>query len=276
MKKVVGFVLVFILVFASASGALAGSRPKITKQPETVTVKAGGTASFTIKTKGTVNVIIWHFTDPVTGQTYPGGSLSKAVKGLKVLNPNKSTITLSKVPESMHGWIVYAHVNGNGYKIDSDQVKLLIAGMDVPAEELQDKTPSADSTLPEDGSAGEVSAQEPPVEDVPAADAVRDAGYAGAPEAGETGVSGRDQQAGAFTVSATSEILKRVDDTGSVTDDLPVDSLQFEGSGNVLVISDDPIVSWTLNGICVIPDQPVKEFMITDITSDLVIDIKVK
>ena len=129
MKKVIGLILVFILVFAVASGALAGSRPKITRQPETRTVKAGGTVSFSIKTTGTVKIITWYFIDPATGESYTGKQLSGVVKGLKVQNPNSSKITLSKVPESMHGWTVYAHVNGNGYNFDSDKAQLLISGI---------------------------------------------------------------------------------------------------------------------------------------------------
>ena len=37
MKKIIGLVLVFVLVFAVAANALAAGRPKITKQPETAT-----------------------------------------------------------------------------------------------------------------------------------------------------------------------------------------------------------------------------------------------
>lgn len=261
MKKVIGLILVFILLLAAAPGAMAGTRPKITRQPETVTVKAGGTVSFSIRTSGTVHIIIWRFTDPVTGKTYTGKSLPGAVKGLKVLNPNKNKITLSKVPESMHGWTVYAHVNGNGYKLDSETVQLQISGMDVPAEELPEVDPAAVTS---------------PAESSPSSDDAAEAETSGTPETGESNSTDHNQPAGSFTVSASSKILKRVDDTGSVMEDLPADSLEFEGCGHVLVTSDDPIISWTLNGICVQPDQPVKEFRITNITSDLVIDILVQ
>ena len=135
MKKIIGLILVFVLLFAVASEAFAGSKPQITKDPESATVKKGGKVSFSIKTKGTVATVIWYFVDPVSGNEYSGKKLAGAVKGVKVVGPtNGKKITLNKVPEEMHGWKVYAHVNGNGYKIDSQQATLLIAGMDVPAE----------------------------------------------------------------------------------------------------------------------------------------------
>lgn len=257
MKKVIGLVLVFILVFAVAANAFAGSKPKITKQPETATVKKGGTVSFSISTKGTVKTITWYFIDPATGSAYTGKQLSSAVKGVKVQNPNKKKITLSKVPESMHGWTVYAHVNGNGYKIDSDKVQLLISGMDTAAEETPAVTPAPTEAPPAEAppvTADNPVAPEPVVEETPAA----------------------EQLAGPFTVTATSKVLKRLDDTGKVIDDNLAASLQFEDYGYVLVTSEDPIVSWTLNGIRVHPAEPVKEFTITNITSDLVVDVKVQ
>lgn len=266
MKKIIGLVLVFILVFSVVSGAFAGSRPKITKQPETATIKKGGTVSFSIKTSGTVKTIIWYFVDPASGSTYTGKQLSGAVKGVKVQNPNSKKITLSKVPEALHGWTVYAHVNGNGYKIDSDKVQLLIAGMDTPAEEPKAETPPAENPPADEPVPQELAADvTPAVTETPAE-----------PAPAPAAAPAQDQQSGPFRVTATSKVLKRLDDSGNVIDDTLVSTLEFEDYGYVLVTSEDPIVSWTLNGIRVHPDQPVREFMITNITSDLVIDVKVQ
>ena len=60
MKKIIGLILVFVLLFAVASEAFAGSKPQITKDPESATVKKGGKVSFSIKTKGTVSTVIWY------------------------------------------------------------------------------------------------------------------------------------------------------------------------------------------------------------------------
>ena len=272
MKKIIGLVLVFILVFAVAANAFAGGKPKITKQPETATVKKGGTVSFSIKTSGTVKTITWYFVNPATGESFTGKQLAGAVEGVKVQNPNKKKITLSKVPETLHGWTVYAHVNGNGYKIDSDQVQLLIAGMetaqDAPAEAPAAEEPPAEAPPAEESPAEEPPAEEPPAEVQPAEPETQEP--AANEEAGEVPPSGP------FTVTATSSVLKRLDEAGNVIVGDPVSSLDFEDYGDVLVTSEEPIISWTLNGIRVQPDQPVKEFRITNITSSLLIDVKVQ
>lgn len=134
MKKLIGLMLVLCLIFSFAADAFAAGRPKITKQPETATTKKGK-AVFSITVTGTVDSYTWYFTDPSTDETISGQKLqkSKRFKGLKITGYNGKKMTLSKVPDAMHGWQVYCHVNGNGYKMDSDTVFLYVAGMDVPA-----------------------------------------------------------------------------------------------------------------------------------------------
>ena len=41
-----------------------------------------------------------------------------------------------------------------------------------------------------------------------------------------------------------------------------------------MISSEDPIISWTLNGIRVQPAEPVNEFRVMNVTSDLSIDIR--
>ena len=257
MKKIIGLVLVFILVFAAASDAFAGSKPKITQQPVSATVKKGGTVSFSIKTTGSVKTVTWYFVNPATDEAVTGKDLPKIIKGLKVQKPNSKKITLSKVPESMHGWMVYAHVNGNGYKLDSDIVQLLIAGMEAPVQDQPGEEP-ADEEPP--AAAGTGAEDEVPDElEIPANET---------PE--------KDQPSGPFTVTAGSNVLIKLDESGEPVDDEPVRSVEFDDCGSVLVTSADPIISWTLNGIRIRPDQPVNEFSVTNITSELVIDVQVQ
>ncbi len=263
MKKIIGLILVFVLLFAVASEAFAGSRPQITKDPETATVKKGGKVSFSIKTKGTVSTVIWYFVDPVTGNEYSGKKLAGAVKGVKVVGPtNSKKITLNKVPEEMHGWKVYAHVNGNGYKIDSQQATLLIAGMDVPEETPAELPAEVPAEVP-----SEEPAEEPPAE--PVADDQSET-----PDLSEDETQEADEGPKVFTISATSKILRPLDDSGKVIDYTPASSLEITGIGYVLISSEDPIISWTLNGIRVQPAEPVNEFRILNVTSDLSVDIK--
>ena len=345
MKKIIGLILVFVLLFAVASEAFAGGKPQITQHPESATVKKGGKVSFSVKTKGTVSTYVWYFINPATGEQYTGRQLSGAVKGVKVEKPNSKTITLKNVPESMHGWKVYVHVNGNGYKIDSEQATLLIAGMDNPEASPSEKTADAPAKEP----AKDASAKTPALISVEflkqsanlkenveivavtspdvvkltmftdnkavkswtdgytddgntrtwkatyafsgagdrtldfvaydAGDTPSDAKSASikitkAAESSAEETAAVDEGPKTFTVKATSKILRQLDDTGNVTDDAPVSSLEITGIGYVLVTSEEPIISWTLNGIRVQPAEPVNEFRVLNVTSDLSIDVK--
>ncbi len=263
MKKIIGLILVFVLLFAVASEAFAGSKPQITKDPETATVKKGGKVSFSIKTKGTVSTVIWYFVDPATGNQYSGKKLAGAVKGVKVVGPtNSKKITLNKVPEEMHGWKVYAHVNGNGYKIDSQQATLLIAGMDIPTETPAEEPAEQPVEEPAEQPAEEPSEQTAPAEQTEASEAT-------------DGDTLEDQGAPSkIIISATSKILRLLDASGNVIDSTPSSRLEITGIGYVLVSSEEPIISWTLNGIHVQPAEPVNEFRLLNVTSDLSVDIK--
>ena len=278
MKKVIGLVLVFILVFTVASAAFAGSRPKIIKQPESATVNTGGKVTFTIKTSGTVASVTWYFVDPETGSKYSGKQIADAVKGVKVVGPtnDKKKITLNKVPETMHGWKVYAHVNGNGYSIDSDEALILIAGLDVPevpeAESVEtqpaDNADSSPDNPVDTAPADQSSAIDESGNDIPQADPSDE------PPSADGEASETDEGPETFTVTATSKVLRLLDDSGSIIDDNPSSKLEITGIGYVFVTSDDPIVSWTLNGIRIQPAEPVTGFRIMNIKSDLSIDIK--
>ncbi len=340
IKRFISLILVLILVFALSANAFAAGKPKITKQPATATVKTGGTVKFQIKTSGTVDSIIWHFIDPATGKDYTGRKIADAVKGLKVGNPNGSTITLKKVPESMHGWTVYAHVNGNGYHVDSDKVLLLISGMDKPGADtltlnsvsfakkevivkekvginattslsavkltmyLKDKeVKSWTKGYSDDGDtrtwkvsyafsgAGEnrtlsfkaFDKDGSSTEAMNATVSVKKetAVAASQPESKEQSTTARaetateeEQPARPITVNATSKILKMLDATGHASDEVPSSSLEFMETGNVLVVSDVPIISWSLNGLRIQPAEPVTEIRIMNVTADLTIDIK--
>lgn len=299
MKKIIGLILVFVLVFAVAANAFAGGKPKITKQPETATTNKKGTVSFSIKTSGTVKAIVWHFIDPATGNDYTGKKLSSAVKGVKVSSPNGKTITLKKVPESMHGWTVYAHINGNGYKVDSDKVMLLVYGMDPPEtvaaaepeaeapaegdEEAAADVPAAEQT---EEAGGETAAEAQPEETVAAKDqgetaetakTAETAAAEGQSETAETAAVENDEEenagnvAQAVVITANADVLYRLDDPDNASN-----SLEFNGSGSFLVKSEEPITGWSVNGIRFEPAEPVNQFKVTNVTSSITLDVKVR
>ena len=134
MKKTIALVMMFCFIFLFAADAFA-AKPAIKKQPETATTTKSGSVSFSVTVSGDVTSYSWFFVNPETGKKISGKKLpkNKTVKGVKVSGPNRPKITLTHVPESMHGWLVYCVVTGgSGYKVDSEYATLLVYGMDEP------------------------------------------------------------------------------------------------------------------------------------------------
>lgn len=273
MKKLLGIILTLCLVLTLAADAFAASKPEITKQPETATTSKKGAVSFSISVKGTVSSYTWYFINPETGDKVSGKKLSSTVKGVKVNNPNSKKISLSHVPESMHGWSVYCHVNGNGYKIDSDTVTLYVYGMEIPG--------SDSSASPADNGNAETASA--PAETNPES-APAGSGEPASQDGGEQ-TEGGDQGEGAdsdltvtnrtITVTSSSKVLLKLDNKGNITDASPVSSLEFTNAGSFAVRSEEPIKSWTVNGIRFEPAQPVNEFKVTNVTESIVLDVKI-
>jgi len=274
MKKLIGIILTLCLILTLAADAFAASKPEITKQPETATTSKKGAVSFSISVKGSVSSYTWYFVNPETGDKISGKKLSSTVKGVKVKNPNSKKISLTHVPESMHGWSVYCHVNGNGYKIDSDTVTLYVYGMEVPDSASSAAPANSSESKPEESTSAPAEATPAGTESVESA----------SPEAGDQSEGG-DQGEGAdsdmaaanrtIKVSASSKVLLKLDSKGNISEAAPVSSLEFTNSGSFAVRSEDPIKSWTVNGIRFEPVQPVNEFKVTNVTESIVLDVKI-
>lgn len=280
MKKLLGIILTLCIVLSLAADAFAASKPEITKQPETATTSKKGTVSFSIAVKGSVSSYTWYFVNPETGDKISGKKLSSSVKGVKVSNPNSKKISLSRVPESMHGWSVYCHINGNGYKIDSDTVSLYVYGMDIPDAESASPASGSDENASESvtvsapaetesepaATGTDTSAETPSVQDD------------NQPEGVDQGEGADDDiitENRIITVTSSSKVLLKLDNKGNITDNAPVSSLEFTNAGSFAVRSDDPIKSWTVNGIRYEPVQPVNEFKVMNVTDSIVLDVKI-
>ena len=133
MKRLLTILAVLCLMLGCINEARAAIT--VTEQPETQTVKAGGSVIFSVKAKDAGKVITWHFVSPDGGEDITGKKLSGRFKGLKVSNPNTLNIKLKNVPEEMHGWTVYCHLGKTSAGLDTETAMLLIEGKELPGEE---------------------------------------------------------------------------------------------------------------------------------------------
>ena len=155
----------------------------------------------------------------------------------------------------MHGWTVYCQVNGNGYRVESEHVTLLVYGLEAPAHD-SDKQPAAEEspvTEKAKDNNNPAAAENSPQEDGQAVDTD-----------GDSGAQNRT-----FRVTCSAKALRTLDSSGTVADNDPVSELEFTGTGSFIVTSEDMIKSWTINGIRFEPDEPVKEFTITNATQNI-------
>ncbi len=133
MKRILSGLVLLVLLMGVFSGALA-AKISITTQPQTQTIKAGGSVTYTVKANNAKgNSITWHFINPETGEDVTGKKLTSRFSGLQVKNPNSLNITLKRVPEEMHGWTAHCHIGQKAGGVDSDKVMILIEGKEVPA-----------------------------------------------------------------------------------------------------------------------------------------------
>lgn len=275
MKKIFAFILALCIVFALTANAFAASKPTITKQPESATTSKKGSVSFTITVKGKVGSYTWYFINPATGEKLSGQKLAKAGLGVKVQNPNSKKITLSNVPESMHGWQVYCHINGNGYKVDSETVLLLVYGMEPPAgsaESSQEEQPAAEQASAEPSSSEQQTTEQAPAEQSSPVTVPASAENTENVDPDSVAV---EQENKTITVTSGSDVLRKLDAVGNVVEMDPVSSLEFLNVGSFIISSEEPIKSWTLNGIRFEPAEPVKEFKVLNVTEDVSVNIDI-
>lgn len=273
MKRIIGLVLVFCLVFSLAAEAVAAPKWEITEQTkiEVNEKKKTLTISVKVKAKSRVNYQ-WVFTNPEDpNDTTTGKKIVKdsRFKGIKITSPTKSKITLSKIPEALNGWTVHCHLYSNAYTLDTDPVVITVPGMEPPAP--PEEKPAADDG--EGGDEGETAAPAP-AEETKSEDAKAEKPAAGDEGEGESEDEGSAPEYKDFTVSANGKYLFKVDSKGNPEGDEGVSSLTFTGSGNVAVKSEQPFTSWTVNGVRFEPADEVTGFKMFNLSADTSISLK--
>ena len=256
MKRILGLILVFCLVFSFFAEALAEPKWEITEQPTCKATKK--TVTLSIKVKGKGIKYQWVFVNPEDpDDTVTGKNLAKdkRFKGIKVAGYTKNKIVLSKVPEALHGWSAYCHLYSNAYKMDSEPVVIELFGMD--------SVDKPEKPASDDGEGEDTGEDKTPAEDK------EDDGESGEDEGEEPAADSRD-----FTVSANGKYLFKVDSMGNPEGDEAVSSLTFTDSGNVAVRSEEPFKSWTVNGVRFEPDDEITGFKLFNLSADTSISLK--
>lgn len=265
MKRIVGLILVFCLVFSMIAEAMAEPNWEITQQTKvTVKEKKGKATSVTVtvKAKGKGIKYQWVFVDPEdSSRTSTGKKVAKEIKelkGLVVKGATSNKLVLTKIPDALNGWSIYCHLYSNAYKMDTDPVVIELPGIEPPAGAEGE---GRDDEGGEDAKPGKTNeTDEKKASDEEGGDDEEDEGAAEEPKE--------------FTVSASGNILYKADSMGNPDGDA-VSSLTFTGSGNVVVKSEDPFKSWTVNGVRFEPEEEISSFKMLNLSSDTSISLKV-
>ena len=265
MKRIVGLILVFCLVFSMIAEAAAEPKWEITQQTKvTVKEKKGKATSVTVtvKAKGKGIKYQWVFVDPEdSSRTSTGKKVAKEIKelkGLVVKGATSNKLTLTKIPDALNGWSIYCHLYSNAYKLDTDPVVITLPGMEPPAESEGEGKDSEGGEEAKSGKTEETAEKKASDEE------------GGEDEEDE----GATEEPKEFTVSASGNILYKADSMGNPDGDA-VSSLTFTGSGNVVVKSEDPFKSWTVNGVRFEPEEEISSFKMLNLSSDTSISLKV-
>ena len=265
MKRIVGLVLVFCLVFSMIAEAVAEPKWEITQQTKvTVKEKKGKATSITVtvKAKGKGIKYQWVFVDPEdSSRTSTGKKVAKEIKelkGLVVKGATSNKLTLTKIPDALNGWSVYCHLYSNAYKLDTDPVVIELPGTEPAAAAESEGKDSESGEEAKSGKTEETAEKKSSDEE------------GGEDEEGE----GATDEPKEFTVSANGNILYKADSMGNPDGDA-VSSLTFTGSGNVVVKSEDPFKSWTVNGVRFEPEEEISSFKMLNLSSDTSISLKV-
>ncbi len=256
MKRILSFILVMSLLVGVCAVAFAATRPSISGQPESQSVEEGGKLVFTVKARGYTG-LTWYFINPATGEQYSGRTLDKQIAGVRVTGANNSKITIRNIPLSLNGWSVYAHLVGNGYKLDSDTVLITVTAPTPKPTQAPTPEPTAAPTQ----APTEVPA--PAVTEAPAPAETE----APAPEFTEEPASA------SFSVSvkkADGLVIYKV--KKNAPNGKARRTLTFEKKATVWVQAEEGLIeSLTIGDIEFIPSQPMESIILKGFTGDTVI-----
>ena len=270
MKRIVGLILVFCLIFSLFAEALAAPKWEIVQQTQCETNEKKKSVTLSVKVSGKGVKYQWVFVNPedpedkVTGKNL---SKDKRFKGIKVKDYTKSKITLSKVPEALHGWYAYCHLYSNAYKLDTNPVTVQLPGMTPAAEADASKITLEDTITP---------ALEKEKEEAELKEAKKnwteEETYEYVMKRAEGDLY--EPELKEITVTANGKYLYKLDTMGNPESQEGASSVTLIDSGNVAVKTDTPLKSFTINGVRFEPEEEVTSFKLFNISTDTSLSLK--
>ncbi len=107
--------------------------PQVKRNPESQSVKAGGTLTFGADYVN-ATFVVWHFVSPdsKTDLAYNDPNLAVLLPGMKITDGMYSKMTLSNIPAAADGWKVYCRYSNNYGFTDTSQATITIGSTPSP------------------------------------------------------------------------------------------------------------------------------------------------
>ena len=115
-----------------SSGGSTSNLPEVTKNPVSVTVNEGGSATFGADYVN-ATFAVWHFVSPDSTIDLPYDTFAKTYPTVKVTDGMYSTMTVSNIPAAMNGWKVYCRYSNTYGYTDTAIAVITVAGAPAPA-----------------------------------------------------------------------------------------------------------------------------------------------
>lgn len=126
-KRIVLTPLIVLLVMCVCTAGMAGSYPRITRQPTSQTVAPGGTLKFETKASNMTG-ITWRLVSPVDGSWLLVRDANTVFPNVGVSGKNSETLTLSNIPVEMNGWKVFCRFSNSTGSMDTEKVTITVIG----------------------------------------------------------------------------------------------------------------------------------------------------
>ena len=123
-----------VLTVIPTTPSTVSVKPQVTRNPESQSVKAGGTLTFGADYIN-ATFVVWHFVSPdsKTDLAYNDASLAILLPGMAITDGMYSKMTLSNIPAAANGWKVYCRYSNNYGYTDTTQATITVGTTPKPS-----------------------------------------------------------------------------------------------------------------------------------------------